>query len=204
MQLDYFKGKQLLDRYGIRSIASKYVGSASDAVKFAGGEPIVLKAISEKAMHKSKSGLVKLNLYDPHSIRAAYSELSKKAEKLKPYKIIAQKMSHGGVEVILGGREDAQFGKLVLLGLGGIYVEAFKDFALRVCPITRYDASQMIAQLKSRNVVTYNGRSEKLLEELLLKVSKLLSEHPEIKELDLNPAIIHENGYEIVDIRVLE
>ncbi len=204
MQLDYLKGKQLLDRYGIRSIDSRYVDSAAAAAKFARGEPIVLKVLSEKALHKSKAGLVKLNLISSAEVKRAYAELEKKAAKLKPYKIIAQKMARGGVEVILGGNEDPQFGKLVLLGLGGIYVEAFKDVALRVCPITRYDAAQMINQLRSKSVITYQGKTEKMLEELLLKVSRLLTEHPEIKELDLNPTIIHENGYEVVDIRILE
>ena len=132
MPLEYFTGKKLLDRYGIHSVESRYVKSAGDAVKFSKGEPIVLKVLTDKALHKSKAGLVKLNLSNSTAIKFAYAELERKAAKLKPYSIIAQKMSRGGVEIILGGREDPQFGKLVLLGLGGIYVEAFRDFALHV------------------------------------------------------------------------
>ncbi len=193
----------MLDEQGIRSIESKYVSSTLEAIKFSEGKPIVLKVISEKALHKSKAGLVKTSLISDKEISGAYSELEKEGRKLAPYKIIAQKMAGEGVEIILGGREDQQFGKLVLLGLGGIYVEAFKDFALRVCPITRYDAKEMIQQLKSRSVITYNGKSEKMLEDLLLKTSKLLQDNKEIKELDLNPVIIREDGYDAVDIRVL-
>ena len=203
MQTEYFKGKVLLDKYGLKSIPSAYVESADQALKFSKGNPIVLKVISEKALHKSKAGVVKVNLATNAEIKSAYKELEAKAQKLKPYKILAQQMSKGGIEIILGGRSDPQFGMLVLFGLGGIYVETFRDFALRTCPITKYDAQQMIKQLKSRNIVTYKGEASKMIEDILLKVSKMLSDNPDIKELDLNPAFIREDGYEIVDIRIL-
>src|SRR5271170_2168733 len=149
--LEYFEAKKLLDKYGIKSVDSKYVTSAADASKFSKDSKIVLKLISDKALHKSKAGLVKLNLSGEKEIGSAYNDLVKKGKTLTPYKIIAQKMAHGGVEIIIGGRTDPQFGKLILLGLGGIYVEVFKDFALRVCPITKADAEDMIDQLKSKD-----------------------------------------------------
>ncbi|MEM0201239.1 MAG: acetate--CoA ligase family protein [Candidatus Micrarchaeaceae archaeon] len=202
MQLDYFKANKILEEYGIKSIKSSYINSLNEAKDFCGNDRIVLKAISDKAIHKSKAGLVILNV-DKDTLEQSYKELLKKAEKVKPYKIIAQKMSEGGIEIILGGRTDQQFGRLILLGLGGIYVEAFKDFSLRLCPIEKFDANEMIDQLKSKNVITYNGKSTEMLVTLLLKISKLLLEHGEIKELDLNPAIIREDSYEIVDIRMI-
>lgn len=204
MLLEYFKAKKLLDKHGIRSVDSKYVSSADEALRFSGGDPIVLKVISDKQLHKSKAGLVKLNLERKEEIKTAYKELEAKAKKIAPYKIIAQKMARKGIEAIFGGREDPQFGKLVLIGLGGIYVEAFKDFALRTCPITKYDALEMLDQLKSKDVITYKGKSTAMMTTLLLNVSKLLKENPSIKELDLNPVILWEDGYEVVDIRVLE
>ncbi len=204
MLLEYFKAKGLLEKYGIESVESKYVKNWKEASDFAKGKPIALKVLSEKELHKSKAGLVKLGLEGDSGIRKAYSELETKAAKLKPCNIIAQKIAEKGIEIIIGGREDPQIGKLVLIGLGGIYVETFKDFALRVCPITRYDATEMLDQLKSKNVITYNGKSTEILVSLLLKASKLLSGNPSINELDLNPVIIRENGYSIVDIRVLE
>lgn len=200
--LDYFEGKKILDKCKIKSIESKYVNSADEAIKFSESDPIALKLISDKALHKSKSGLVKLNLR-PSDIKKAYVELEEKGAKLKPYKIIAQKMSRPGIEVIMGGRTDPQFGKLILLGLGGIYVEVFKDFALRVCPITKDDAEDMINQLKSRDVITFKGKNDKMLVQLLMDVSRLISENDRISELDLNPLIIREDGYEAVDIRIL-
>ncbi|MCL4364901.1 MAG: acetate--CoA ligase family protein [Candidatus Marsarchaeota archaeon] len=200
--LDYFEGKKLLDRHGIKSVASRYVDSAESAVEFSEGDPIVLKLISGKALHKSKSGLVKLDLRGTE-IKRAFAELQEKGKPLKPYRIIAQKMSKGGVEVIMGGRTDPQFGKLILLGLGGIYVEVFKDFALRACPITKQDAEEMIAQLKSRDVITFNGKNSGMVIQLLLSVSKMLMDNCRIDEIDLNPLILRENGYEAVDIRIL-
>ena len=202
MLLDYFEGRKLLDKYGIKSIESRYVTSAEDAAKFAGKDFIALKLISDKALHKSKAGLVKLNLNGADA-KSAFSELVKKGGKLRPYKIIAQKMSKGGIEIIIGGRTDPQFGKLILLGLGGIYVEVFKDFALRICPITKNDAQDMIDQLKSKEIVTFHGKDTKLITKLLLDVSKLLTENKKISELDLNPVIMREGTYDAVDIRII-
>ena len=97
--LDYFEGKKILDKYGIKSVESRYVSSGSEASKFSKNEPIVLKLISGKALHKSKSGLVKLDLKGEEAIWA-YEELSRKGKNLKPYKIIAQKMAKGGIEIM--------------------------------------------------------------------------------------------------------
>ncbi len=200
--LDYFEGKKLLDKYGIKSIESSYVSSSKEALSFAGKEHIVLKLISDKALHKSKAGLVKLDL-NGEDITVAFKDLELKGKDLKPYKIIAQKMSKGGVEVIVGGRTDPQFGKLILLGLGGIYVEVFRDFALRVCPINRNDAQDMIDQLRSKNVVTFQGKDNEMIIGLLLSVSKLLTDNEKVTELDLNPLIIKEGSYVAVDIRMI-
>ncbi len=200
--LDYFEGKKLLDKYGIKSIESSYVSSSKEALSFAGKDHIVLKLISDKALHKSKAGLVKLDL-NGEDITVAFKDLELKGKDLKPYKIIAQKMSKGGVEVIVGGRTDPQFGKLILLGLGGIYVEVFRDFALRVCPINRNDAQDMIDQLRSKNVVTFQGKDNEMIIGLLLSVSKLLTDNEKVTELDLNPLIIKEGSYVAVDIRMI-
>lgn len=199
--LEYEKARILLDKYGIRSVDSKYLLSEKDAAKFAEGGNIAMKAISQKALHKTKSGLVMLNVSRDNAEKA-FAELSRKAEKYKPYKILGQRMAPSGLEIIVGSRTDEQFGKLILIGLGGIYVEVFRDFALRVCPISRHDAEAMIGQLKSKSVIAKDAGSEHMLVELLLKVSKMLSEN-DIAELDLNPIILHDKGYDAVDLRVM-
>lgn len=200
---DYFEGEKLLKKYGISSIKSHYVNSAEEAIANADGKPIVMKIISDKALHKSKSGLVALDLKTDKEIRSAFNSLTAKAAKLKPYKVIVQEMSKSGIEVIIGGKTDPQFGKVILLGLGGIYVEAFKDFAIRVCPISSSDAGSMIDSLKSENVITYGSENRKMLEKLLVSVSEMLV-NTELKELDLNPVILRKADYDVVDIRILK
>ncbi len=201
--MEYSKAYALLKKYKIRSVQSSYVSDAASAIKFANGKPIVLKAISNKALHKSKSGLIELNLSSDQEIKAAFSKLERKASKFKPYRILAQHMVKNGIEIIIGGKTDPQFGKLILLGLGGVYVEVFKDFALRVCPIQKYDASEMINQLKSKKIIAPDNKSVAMLETLLLSVSKML-ENNQISELDLNPLILHDGTYDAVDLRILK
>ncbi len=201
--LDYMKAHELLKRNGINALRAVYVKSAGEAIKFSAGRPIVLKVISDKALHKTKSGVIKLGLSNDREITAAYNELGKKAKTLKPYKILAQDMVRNGLEIIVGGNTDAQFGKMVLLGLGGIYVETFKDFALRVCPITRTDAESMIDQLKSGKVIAPNNKERRMLVGLLLNVSRMLMKNHDISELDLNPVILHGQGYDAVDLRII-
>jgi succinyl-CoA synthetase beta subunit len=201
--LDYMEAYGIMQKYGIRSIESSYVKSADDAVNFAKSKSIVLKVISQNAMHKSKSGLVVLDLNSPEKIRKAYAELEKKAQEFAPFKILAQVMAKKGIEIIIGGNTDPQFGKLILIGLGGIYVETFKDAASRVCPISSYDAKEMLLQLKSHNVIAPTPEAEKRVVDLLLKASRMFSE-TKISELDLNPIIINDDGYEAVDIRMIE
>lgn len=200
---DYGKAQRLLAKYGIKSVESGYVSSADAAIKFAGGKAIVLKVLTNKALHKTKSGLIMLDLKTDKEIKEAFSALSRKAAKFKPYKVLAQKMVKNGMEIIIGGNTDVQFGKMILLGLGGIYVETFKDFALRVCPITRYDAQSMLEQLKSRKIIAPDEKASKMLEALLLKVSRMFVES-RMKELDLNPIILHDGTYDAVDLRILE
>ena len=200
--VEYFEAERLLKRYGIRSIGSSYVDSAEEAADFAGGNGIVLKAISENALHKSKEGLVKTALVSEREIQNAYSELARKAARHKPYKMLAQKMVKGGIEIIMGEKTDIQFGKLVLLGLGGIYVEAFRDFALGICPISNDEAMDMIAQLRSKSIIAGDDTQRNLIANLLVKVSRMYSDS-RIKELDLNPIILHDGTYDAVDLRMI-
>ena len=200
--VEYFEAERLLKRNGIRSVGSGYVKSAADAIKFAGGESIVLKAVSGKALHKSRSGLVAAGLSNEAEIEKAFRTIERKAEPYKPYKILAQKMVKGGIEVIVGGNEDAQFGKMILLGLGGIYVEAFRDFALRACPINMDDALSMIKQLRSKSIIAPDRKRERMIADLLLKAARMYR-NSDIKELDLNPVILHDGTYDAVDIRMI-
>jgi acetyltransferase len=148
---------------------------------------------------------VKLKIYTEKDISSAFSYLSSRARALNlgNYKIIAQEMVQSGTEIIIGGNVDQQFGKMILLGLGGVYVEIFKDVALRVCPINRYDSRSMIQQLKSSGIIAPDVRRERMVESVLLKVSRMLVEN-DISELDLNPIILTGNGYTAVDLMIMK
>lgn len=117
--MDDLEAYALVKKYGIRAADVIYVKSAQEAIAFSKGKPIVMKAVSQKAIHKSKSGLVELDLRSPKEVASAFARLSRKGALIKPYKILVQRMVPGGVEIIIGGKVDEQFGKLVLLGLGG-------------------------------------------------------------------------------------
>ena len=201
--LDYMHACKLLEKYDIGVVDSRYVKSAKEAIDFSAGKKIVLKVISQNAIHKSRSGLVALDLCTAEEIKNAYGILVKKAKQFAPFDILAQRMADKGIEIIIGGNTDKQFGKLIMIGLGGIYVETFKDVATRLCPISRYDAGSMLLQLKSHKVIAPNSASERMIVGLLLKVSKLFME-TDIGELDLNPVIVHGNSYEAVDVRMIK
>ncbi|MCL5433715.1 MAG: acetate--CoA ligase family protein [Candidatus Marsarchaeota archaeon] len=200
--MDYDKAGLLLNSYGLHVVESKFVTSADDAISFANEDEIVLKVITPKATHKTKNGLIYANLYGEEAIKKAYNSLVKRAKQFKPFEILAQPMIKNGVEIIIGGNTDRQFGKILMVGLGGIYVEVFKDVSARVCPINMYDAIAMINELKSKNIIAPNIHEEKLVKELILRVSKMFVEN-DIKEFDLNPIILHDKTYDIVDIRIL-
>ncbi len=198
--VDYKDAEALLSRYGIRTSPSKYVGSAEEAVEFSAGEPIALKVITPRAPHKSRLGLVALGLTG-RDITKAFGLVAKRAARYRPYRMLAQRMSKPGIEIILGGNTDPQFGKMVLIGLGGIYVEAFRDFALRVCPISDYDAESMIDQLRSGRIVAHSDRQRAMLSGLIVSVSHMFVESA-LTELDLNPVILHDDSYDVVDVRL--
>ncbi|MEM0149774.1 MAG: acetate--CoA ligase family protein [Candidatus Micrarchaeaceae archaeon] len=200
--IDYMEAYDMLNKYHIKSVESRYVKNADEAIKFSDGDAIVLKVLSQKALHKSKSGLVELNLATAESISDAFGRLERKAQQLRPYNILAQKMVSGGLEIIVGGNTDPQFGKLILIGLGGIYVETFKDFALRVCPISRYDAESMLSQLKSSKIIASDGKAKRQIIELLVNASRMFT-GSNISELDLNPVILHDGTYDAVDLRLI-
>ena len=200
--IDYMQAKALLDSYGIRSAESAYLDSADAAVRFSAGGPIALKALTDKALHKTKSGLIATWLSNDAQVRVSFDEISRKASVFKPYRMLGQRMVKGGLEIIVGGSTDAQFGKMILVGLGGIYVETFRDFAMRVCPITRTDAGLMIDQLRSGGVIAPDEKSRDVLMDLLVSASRMFAEN-DMSELDLNPIILHDGTYDAVDIRML-
>lgn len=199
--------------YGIPVTRFKLANTADAAVKCAEeiGYPVVLKIVSPDILHKSDAGGVFVNLRTPEEVREAYNKIIGNAEKYKPDAdikgVLTQEMAPPSTEVIVGMTKDPQFGPVIMFGLGGIFVEVLKDVSFRVAPITESDAREMIHEIKGYPVLT-GIRGKELSDvnavlEILLNVSKLVMEHEEIDQLDLNPVFVYEKGAKAVDTRII-
>jgi len=201
MILEYVEGFNLLKKYGIKVAETKVVNSLEETYEFAKNRKIVLKLYSEKATHKAKLGLVKVDL-SKEEIKEAFNYFRKIGKKFEPYEIIAQEMLKPGKEIIIGANEDSQFGKFVIVGLGGSYVEVFKDISSRLCPINKKEAREMIEEIKAKDILFKDERIKEKIAGLVAKVSKIV-ENENIKELDINPVMVYENSYKVVDVRIM-
>jgi acetyltransferase len=168
--------------------------------------PVALKIISSEVSHKSDAGGVILNVDGLKKAEEAYDRI-KKLDRGSRYGVLIQKMIPGGKEIILGAKRDPSFGPVLLFGLGGIYVEVFKETSLRVAPINRSEAEEMISELKTASILK-GLRGERPLDvgaliENLLKLSQLMMDFPEIEGIDINPVKVLEKGAVAVDARIV-
>lgn len=207
------ESKQLVASAGIPVVETKLAKTRAEAIEISKkmGFPVVLKIVSPDIIHKSDIGGVKLNLSNATQVGRAYTEImaaAKKANKKADiHGVSVQKMAKPGVEVIMGMSKDAQFGPVLMFGLGGVFVEVLKDVAFRIVPLTRRDATQMIREIKGYPVLEgYRGQEPAnitALEDLLLKLSEFVDKTPQIKELDLNPIFVYKDRAVAVDARVI-
>jgi acyl-CoA synthetase (NDP forming) len=207
------ESKQLVAEAGIPVIETKLATTKAEAISMSKklGFPVVLKIVSPDIIHKSDIGGVKLGLANATQVGKAYTEImaaAKKANKKADIQgISVQKMARPGVEVIMGMSKDAQFGPVLMFGLGGVFVEVLKDVAFRIVPLNRRDASQMIREIKGYPLLEgYRGQEPAnitVLEDLLLKLSDFVDKNPKIKEMDLNPIFAYKDRALAVDARVI-
>ncbi len=207
------EAKELLRQAGIRVVDTRLATTREEAVSVSKelGFPVVLKIASPDIMHKSDAGGVKLGLKTSKQVGKAYDDImaaiGQKYPEVAIYGVSVQKMARPGVEVIIGMTKDAQFGPVLMFGLGGIWVEILKDVSLRIVPLARGDAREMIRDIKGYPLLEgYRGQEPvdvSYLEELLLKVSQFVEENPEIRELDINPVFAYSDGAVAVDARVI-
>jgi len=163
-----------------------------------------MKAISSSIVHKTDVGAVKLNISNLEEANATWDEMGNKFGQIEG--MLVQKMA-AGKEVIIGMKKDITFGPTILFGLGGIFAEAIKDTTLRVASVEKNEALKMMQEIKGIKILQ-GMRGEKsvdfdLLADIILNLSRLALEHPEIKEIDLNPVMATENSTTIVDARVM-
>jgi len=169
------------------------------------GYPVALKALDTEHIHKSDVGGVTLGLKDGTAIRREAEAML--ARFAHPPRLMVQRMVSGGLEMILGGKRDRSFGPVAMLGLGGIFVEAFDDVAFRVAPLSRTDAQEMIQEIRGKRLLGgFRGRpplDREALIKALTSISTMLTENPAIAEIDINPLLVLENGAVAVDARIL-
>jgi acyl-CoA synthetase (NDP forming) len=173
--------------------------------------PWVLKIISKDIIHKSDGGFVALNLHNQADVENAISRMAEAANKLGAAVegFLVEEMVPKGVELVVGGFRDPSFGPLVMVGLGGVFVEVFKDISFRICPITRLDAEEMVDELMCKPILEgargNTAIDKEALYNLLLQVgseSGMMQNKIGIAELDLNPVIASNKGIVAVDARI--
>jgi len=207
------EAKAICMEYDIPVTKFKVASSEDEAVKFAEeiGYPIVLKIVSPDVIHKFDVGGVILNLKSDEEVRKAYNQIIENVRKHKPdariLGVTVQEMAPPSTEVIVGAIKDAQFGPTLMFGLGGIFVEVLKDVTFRIAPITEEEAKEMISEIKAYPILKgYRGNPPADIDsiaKILVNTSKLVIDHQEIKELDLNPIIVYESGAKTVDARII-
>ncbi len=163
--------------------------------------PVVMKILSPDILHKTDAGCVFLDLKSGEELETAFHKIMENAKKYKPDAridgVLIQEMAEKGLELIVGMKRDPQFGPLILVGSGGIFVEVYKDVAMRLLPIGKREATQMLREIKLYQAIAGSRGTafdEEAILDALLKVSDLIAKHPEIEELDINPLFVYEKG----------
>jgi len=207
------ESKQILAEAGIPIAGAQLAASREEAVAAARqiGLPVVLKIVSPDISHKSDVGGVKLNLGSEEEVAAAFDEIVAAAQRAQPEATVlgvsVQEMARPGVEVIMGMTKDPQFGPVLMFGLGGVFVEVLKDVAFRIVPLEPRDARQMIRDIQGFPVLEgFRGQEPAdlaALEDMLMRLSAFVEEHPEIQELDLNPIFAYKDSALAVDARIV-
>jgi acetyltransferase len=198
------EARQVMEAYGLPVPQSHLASTAEEAVRFAEeiGFPVVIKIASPDILHKTDIGGIKLDLRTPADVRDAFDLLTYRAMRYMPdaelWGCQVQEMVGGGREVILGMNRDPQFGPLMMFGLGGIYVEALKDVTFRIAPFSRDEARAMLTEIRAVNLLR-GVRGEppadlEATEDVLLRLSQLVIDFPEIVEMDINPLIVFDKG----------
>lgn len=207
------EGKLVCDAYGIPTPGEGVAKSAAEAAKMAGdmGFPVVMKIVSPDILHKTEAGGVIVGVKNAEDAAKAHDTILANAKKYKADARIegvqVQQMLGGGVEVIIGAITDNSFGKLVAFGLGGVLVEVLKDVTFRLAPTTKADALSMLSGIQAHEMLEGVRGSDPVnkeaLSDVIVKVSQLVTDFPEIAELDLNPVFATKNGAVAADVRIV-
>jgi acetyl coenzyme A synthetase (ADP forming)-like protein len=210
--LTEIESKEVLKAYGIPVRTGQVATDPESAAEIAGklGYPVVMKIVSPDIPHKSDVGGVRVNLGSPEAVRSAFIDIVRKARLEKPKAdiqgLLIYQMVPEGVELVIGATFSRQFGHAVMFGLGGILVEAAMDVVFRLVPLTREDSLRMIQEIRGRKILgNFRGKpaaNVNAVADIIEKLSALVTDHPEILEVDMNPVIASAAGAIVVDARM--
>lgn len=210
--LTYEESRKIIDLVGLPLNKMALATNAEETIEKAKevGYPIALKIISEDIIHKSDAGGVKIGIKSDEELKKSYEDMMINIKKHYPTaKIDGVSIEEmvKGTEILIGSMTDTQFGKMIALGIGGIFTEIYKDVTFRLIPITKKDVKEMMNEIKGKKIFEgFRGLPQVKTEELtnlMLKISKLVEENPIIKEMDLNPVVATEKGLITIDARII-
>ena len=206
VSLSWKKLEALVRRYSLPTPKTIFVRSLEHAKKAAKEikYPLVLKIFSEKGLHKTSIGGVVCDIKDENELINAYNKISSNLKKtgINAEGFLVQE-NVNGVEVIVGVKQ-SNFGPAIAFGLGGIFVETLKDFSLRIAPVDRENADEMIKEVRAYSILKSKKCNINSITNIITKISKLSINNKDIKEIDLNPVIVNNKGAKVVDIRIIK
>jgi len=206
------EAKDICREYGIPTTKQRIAKSTIGALKISQdiGFPVVLKIVSPDIIHKTEIGGVILDVKNAKEVRESFAKILDNVRKRKPEAsivgVMVQEAAPKSTEVIVGAVKDPNFGPTIMFGLGGTYVEVLEDIVYRVAPITKKEAEDMVKEIKAYPILSgYRGGKADVnaIIDILLKVSELVTDFPEIREIDLNPIMVYEKGAKTVDARII-
>ena len=196
--------KDLMRAYNIKTTKYKVVNKESDLEKLGLKFPVALKVCSNKILHKTDVGGVKLGIKDKDELLKFFKEFKKKFPKEN---LLVDQMEEKGVEIIIGLVQDPTFGLTIMAGIGGIYTELYKDVSFRVVPVNRIAAEEMVEEIKGKKLLEGFRNipaNKKLVIDLIMKVSKIgeeLMDH--VDQMDLNPVFVYKDDICVVDAKLI-
>jgi acetate---CoA ligase (ADP-forming) subunit alpha len=210
--LSYIETKRLLEAIGIPTAIAECAASADEAARIAEriGFPVVLKVLSPDVAHKSDVGGVTLNVGSTPETREAFDKIRRSVARAMPQArfegVTVEPMAHQGIEMIVGVTRDDRFGPIMMVGLGGVWVEAFEDTAIRLAPVSETQARAMIAELRGAKLLRgYRGAPAADIDavvSMLARLSEWVARGDDIAEMDLNPVAVYPNGLKVLDARI--
>ena len=210
------EARGILKAYGLRIPKSEIAKTPDEAIEIASqiGFPVVLKIASPDILHKTDVGGVKVGLRNAEDVRDAFELMVYRAQRYIPdariWGCLVQEMApSGGIEVLVGMNRDPQFGPLITFGLGGIYVEILRDVTFRIAPFSKLEAEEMLSEIRAHSILDgVRGQppaDKGAIVDVLLRMSQLVQDFPEIAELDINPLIVYpqDRGAIAIDMRLV-